>query len=174
MQTVFILREWQLSDKESLAEQANNINIWNNVRDTFPHPYTVADAEAFISANRKKGKPNPDFAIVVDGKAVGGVGIIPQPGVERHTAELGYWLGEDYWGKGIMSEAVKQMVAYAFDNFPLLKLYSHVFDFNTSSKKVLTKAGFELEAVLKKASIKNDRIVDCYYYSKFKEDVSAV
>jgi RimJ/RimL family protein N-acetyltransferase len=113
------------------------------------------------------GKPKPavDFAIVVDGKAVGGIGIVLQKDVERIGAEIGYWIGENYWNRGVMTEAVKQMVDYAFNHFPLQKIFAPVFDFNTASQKVLHKAGFECEAILKQAAIKNDKIIDLHYYS---------
>jgi RimJ/RimL family protein N-acetyltransferase len=165
--TAFELREWQLSDAASLAANANNINIWNNLRDIFPHPYSEKNGKLFIEEALAKPKPAVDLAIAVDGKAVGGIGIAPQEGVERVSAEIGYWLGEDYWNRGIMTEAVKQMAEYAFANFPLQKIYTPVFDFNAASIRVLQKAGFEREAVLKKAAIKNGKIVDLHYYSAF-------
>jgi len=166
----FELREWQLSDAASLAENANNISIWNNVRDYFPHPYSEEDGKQFIEMVLAKPKPTVDFAIVVCGKAVGGIGIVPQKDVERIGAEIGYWLGENYWNMGIMTAAVKQMVAYAFTHFPLQKVYAPVFDFNIASQKVLQKARFEREAILKQAAIKNGKIIDLHYYSFIKHD----
>jgi len=156
MNLSFELREWQLSDSVSLAENANNIRIWNSVRDYFPHLYSEEDGKQFIDAALGKPKPAVDLAIAIDGKAVGGVGIVPQQDVERISAEIGYWLGEQYWNKGMMTEAVRQMVVYAFTQFPLLKIYAPVFDFNIASQRVLQKVGFELEAILKKAAIKNN------------------
>ena len=164
----FELREWRLSDAASLAENANKINIWNNVRDYFPHPYSEEDGKQFINMVSGKPKPAVDFAIVLDGKAVGGIGIVPQKDVERISAEIGYWLGESYWNRGIVTEAVKQMVTYAFVNFPLQKIYAPVFDFNIASQKVLQKAGFECEAILKQAAVKNGKIIDLHYYSLLK------
>jgi RimJ/RimL family protein N-acetyltransferase len=166
--TNFILREWQMSDAFSLAENANNIHIWNNVRDYFPHPYSEEDGKQFIKMAMDKPKPAIDFAIVVDGKAVGGIGIVLQKDVERISAEIGYWLSEKYWSRGIMTGAVKQMITYTFTHFSLQKLYAPVFDFNTSSQKVLQKAGFEREAILKQAAIKNEKIIDLHYYSLLK------
>jgi RimJ/RimL family protein N-acetyltransferase len=113
--TIFELREWQSSDKYSLAENANNIHIWNNLRNYFPHPYTVKDGKTFIQRVKNKPKPATNLAIVVDEKAVGGVGIVLRTDVERITAELGYWLGENYWNKGIMTEAVKQDVEHTIE-----------------------------------------------------------
>ena len=168
MNANFLLREWQLSDKKSLAENANNINIWNNVRDYFPYPYSEKDGEVFIKTVLSNPKPAADMAIVIDGKAVGGVGIIPQDDVAKISAEIGYWLGESYWNRGIMTDAVKEMVAYVFAHFPLQKIYAPVFDFNIASQKVLQKAGFEREAVLKQAAVKNGKIIDLHYYSLIK------
>ncbi|MDR2130242.1 MAG: GNAT family N-acetyltransferase [Odoribacteraceae bacterium] len=164
----YVLREWRLSDVASLAENANNIAIWNNLRDYFPHPYTEADGRQFIEMVLVKQKPTTDMAIVIDGKAVGGIGLILQTDVERISAEMGYWLGENYWNRGIMTEAIKEMVDFAFTNFSLLKIYARVFDFNIASHKVLQKAGFEREAVLKQAAIKNGKIMDEHYYSLLK------
>ena len=164
----FILREWQMSDAASLAENANNINIWNNVRDYFPHPYSEKDGQEFIT-KVLNGEFGIQRAIVVEGQAVGGIGVFPQKDVERICAEIGYWLGEKYWNRGIMTEAVKQMVNEIFSNYPIYnKIISPVFDFNKASQKVLLNAGFEREAILKQAAIKNDRIVDLYYFSLFR------
>jgi len=165
----FILREWRLSDATSLAENANNINIWNNLRDALPHPYSEKDGREFIEMALSLPKPTTLLAIVVDGKAVGSIGIVLRTDVERICVELGYFIGESYWNKGIMTEAVKQMVTYAFTNFPYLrKIYATPFEFNIASQKVLQKAGFELEAILKQAAIKNGKIIDEHYYSLFK------
>jgi RimJ/RimL family protein N-acetyltransferase len=169
MSNNFILREWQLSDAASLAENANNINIWNNVRDYFPHPYSEQDGKDFITMCNAKPVPTLDFAIVIDGKAVGGIGIVPKTDVERTGAEVGYWLGEKYWNRGIMTEVVKEMTEYGFLHFPeLRKIYAPVFDFNAASQKVLKKAGFEHEAILKQAAIKNGKVIDLQYYSILK------
>jgi len=170
----FILREWSLSDKESLTENANNINIWNNVRDYFPSPYTIEDGEDFIKMILNKPKPSTDFTIEVDGKAVGGIGIVLNSDVERIAAEIGYWLGESYWNRGIMTEVVKEMIDYSFSNFPIKKLYASIFDFNKASQKVLEKAGFEKEAILKQSAIKNNRIIDLHYYGLIKSENSSL
>ena len=165
----FILREWLLSDAASLAENANNINIWNNLRDSFPHPYSEENGKEFIKMALSQPKPATLLAIVVDGKAVGSIGIFLHTDVERISAELGYFIGENYWNKGIMTEAIKEMVAYAFTNFPQLrKIYATPFDFNIASQKVLQKARFEREAILKQAAIKNNKIIDLHYYSLLK------
>ena len=168
MNSDFLLREWQLSDKKSLAENANNINIWNNVRDYFPHPYTESDAEQFIRMVLNKPKPLTDYAIEIDGQAAGGIGVVPQTDVSRITTEIGYWLGEKYWNRGIMTNAVKQMVEYTFEYFHATKIFATIFDFNIPSMRVLEKAGFVREAILKKSAIKNGKTIDLYYYGFFK------
>jgi len=167
--TNFILREWQISDAASLAENANNINIWNNLRDALPHPYSEKDGQDYIKMTLSQPKPATLFAIVVDGKAVGSIGIFLKTDVERITAELGYFIGEMYWNRGIMTNAIKEMVSYAFVNFPhLKKIYATPFAFNIASQKVLQKAGFEREAILKQAAIKNGEVVDLHYYGLLK------
>ncbi|MDR0796357.1 MAG: GNAT family N-acetyltransferase [Tannerella sp.] len=166
----FELRELRLSDAKSLAENANNILIWNNLYDAFPHPYSEEDGKKFIKLRLDKPDTSAHLAIVVDDKVVGGMSVTPQENANlRITAELGYFIGEKYWNKGIMTEAIKQMLAYAFGKFPhLRKIYATPFDFNIASHKVLQKAGFELEAILKQAAIKNNKIIDLHYYSLYK------
>jgi len=168
MPVEFELRRWLPDDAQSLAENANNIKIYNNLRDALPHPYSLEDARRFIEATLKKGLPATNFAIVVDKKAVGNIGIVVQEDVQRISAEMGYWLGENYWGKGIMPRAIRQMTDYVFANFEVVKIYAMPFDFNTASQKVLQKAGFEREAILKKAAVKNGKIADLHYYSVIK------
>jgi [ribosomal protein S5]-alanine N-acetyltransferase len=168
MQKNFTLRNWQHSDISSLSYNANNIKIWNNLRDYFPFPYTEQNAKEFIDMVAAKPEPITDFAIVVNYQAVGGIGIKLNTDIERITAEIGYWLGEEQWNKGIMTEAIREMVAYSFSNFSLEKIYAPVFQYNKASQKVLEKAGFLLEAILKKGAIKNNKVVDLYYYSIFR------
>ena len=169
MSVTFKLRDWSLSDCESLARHADNIRIWSNVRDVFPHPYTPNDAVVFISSVISKPRPAVDRAIDINGEAVGGIGLVMQQDVERISAEIGYWLSENFWNKGIMTEAVKQMAEYAFTCFPLSKLFAPVYEHNLASMKVLEKAGFEKEGVLKKAAIKNGIVIDLHYYGLIKK-----
>ncbi|WP_321480303.1 GNAT family protein [uncultured Bacteroides sp.] len=164
----YVLRGLTLRDASSIAEQINNIKIWNNLRDGLPYPYTEADAREFIYLAKEKDLL-VDFAIVVSGKAVGVISLILGRDVERISAEIGYWLGEEYWGNGIMSRAVKEVVEYAFEKLSLHKVFATVFSFNVASMKVLEKAGFTKEAVLKSAFIKNGKIIDCHYYSIIKK-----
>lgn len=149
------LRVWTPEDIPSLTFHINNINIWNNTRDGLPHPYTEEDAENFIKMNMEHEGPAENFAIDIDGKAVGGVGFVMGSDVERISAEIGYWLGEQYWGRGIMTSAVQEAVKYAFETLPVMRIYAGVFEYNIPSMKVLEKAGFKKEAILRKAVIKN-------------------
>ena len=165
----FILRKWSLDDAPSLAHYANNHHIARNLRDRFPHPYTEIDAMAFLNAVLEKPDPVCDFAIEIDGHAVGGIGIVPQNDVERTSVEIGYWLGEEYWNRGIMTDAVKEMVRYAFSHFEIVKIFAPVFEFNTASKRVLEKAGFQLEGILRQAAVKEGKIIDLHYYGRIKD-----
>lgn len=159
----FILRKWQKGDEASLTENANNPKIWTNVRDYFPSPYTLTDAYEWINFVQNE---KCHFAIEVGGKAVGGIGVIFQQDVARSNVEIGYWLGEAYWGKGIASAAVAQMVEYVFSTYPEIhRIFAGVFQYNTASMRVLEKAGFEQEAVLKEAVIKNNQLWDEHIFA---------
>lgn len=164
----FLLRAWTFDDITSLAKNINNIHIWNNVRDGLPYPYTERDAEEYIGMTLNKAYVQ-DFAIVVDGKAVGGVGIIPLNDVERYSAELGYWIGEDYWNRGIMGEAIRQVVDYVFRETDIIRLFASVYEFNLASMRVLEKAGFTRQAVLRKAAVKNGKVIDMHYFDIVKD-----
>ncbi|MDH6357109.1 GNAT family N-acetyltransferase [Parabacteroides sp. PF5-9] len=159
----FEIRPWKLEDAESLSEQANNVNIWNNVRDGFPHPYTKKNGKAFIKECLKRSFPL-DYAIVVDGKAVGGVGFILQSDVERYNAELGYWIGEAYWNKGIITEAVRAAIRIVFQETDIARIYACAYAYNTASMRVMEKNGFRKVGVMEKAAFKNGAFVDFHYY----------
>lgn len=159
-----VVRPWRHGDEESLARHANNRKIWLNLRDGFPHPYTLADAERWIGVATARD-PQTNFAIVVDGQAAGGIGLILKDDVERRTAEIGFWLGEAYWGKGIMTAAVRAVGDYAFATFDLVRLVGYVFQGNTGSMRVLEKAGCTCEAVLRKAATKDGRTIDLFLYA---------
>ncbi len=167
----FVLRPWQEGDEASLAAYANNHKIWVNVRDRFPHPYTLEDAELWVRiANADHTMLN--VAIETENKAVGGVGIIFKQDVYHRTAEIGYWLGEQYWNRGITSRAVKAMSEYIFDSpqFNICRMYAGIFEYNTASARVLEKAGFHLEARLQKSVTKDGNTVDELIYAKLKEN----
>jgi [ribosomal protein S5]-alanine N-acetyltransferase len=165
---LFHLRPYRDGDEASLANHANNYQVWRNVRDAFPYPYTLEDAKQWIALCKTETKPTV-FAIDIDGQVVGGVGIVLQKDVFRKNAEIGYWLGETFWGKGIATEAVKELTQYAFKHFDIERLYAGVFEYNPASMRVLEKAGFHLEAVHKKNICKENQLYNEHLYVIFKQ-----
>ncbi len=159
-----IVRNYRPGDELSLVHAANNRKLWRNLRDRFPHPYTMDDAVWWVQG-ASAGYPVTDFAIEVDGAAVGGVGFILRDDVYTGTAEIGYWLGEDYWGRGIVTEAVRAMTDYAFGAFRLHRIYAEVFEWNPASMRVLEKCGYEREGRLRKSVTKEGEIIDAFLYA---------
>lgn len=143
---------------------ANNANIARNLRDRFPHPYTLRDAKAFIHSSAS-ARPHVSFAIVVDSEAAGGIGISAGSDVERFSAEIGYWLGEPFWGRGIAAEAVRLVSAYAFDRCGLLRIFALPFAENRQSLRVLEKAGYTCEAILRSSAVKHGAVRDQALYA---------
>ncbi|HUF35106.1 MAG TPA: GNAT family protein [Gemmatimonadales bacterium] len=161
------IRSWRPDDAASLARHANNRKIWLNVRDHFPHPYTLAHAETWIGRERE-AIPETQFALEVDGEAAGGVGVFLQQDVARRSAELGYWLGEAHWGRGIMTDVVRRFTAQAFETYDLLRIYALVFEWNPGSCRVLERAGFVLEGRLRQAVVKDGRVLDQFLYAALR------
>jgi [ribosomal protein S5]-alanine N-acetyltransferase len=153
------LRPWRVGDEASLVRHANNRSVSRNLRDRFPYPYTAADAQAWI-AGATAELPPCNFAIVVEGAAVGGIGLERGEDVFRRSAEVGYWLGEPYWGRGIATEAVRAITEYAFTTFDLCRLHAHVFEWNPASMRVLEKAGYTLESRARRAVTKDGQTID--------------
>jgi RimJ/RimL family protein N-acetyltransferase len=162
-----LLRRWRDGDQAALVRHANNRNVWINLRDRFPHPYTAADAERWIRALEHLG-PDPQFAIEVDGEAVGGIGLDPGQDVACRSAEIGYWLGEPLWGRGIMSEAVVAVTAWGFARLDLCRIWASVFEWNLGSMRVLEKAGYQLEGRLRQSVTKAGRTIDQLLYARLK------
>lgn len=160
----FHLRPWAIEDVDSLVKFANNYNIAKNLMDVFPHPYTAEDGNAFIEMV-SKNSPENIFAIEVNSEAAGAIGLHPQNDVYRKNAELGYWLAEPYWGKGIITNAIIQMVDYGFKNFDINRIYARPFGYNIASQRALEKAGFTLEARLEKTIFKSGEYIDELIYS---------
>ena len=159
-----LLRPWKPDDISSLVKYANNWNIAKFLTNKFPHPYTEKDAKAFIEfANQDN--PVHIFAIELDGEAIGGIGIHPQHDIHIKNAELGYWLAEPFWGKGIISKAVNQIIDFAFKSYDIDRLYASVFGSNIGSQKVLKKNHFEQEAIFVKTVFKKDRYEDELFFS---------
>jgi len=161
------IRSLRYADRERLARLANNKKIWLNVRDMFPHPYTLKDAEKFIDSVKQQDLQTI-FAIEYDYKFVGAIGLVLQQDVYRKSAEIGYWIGEPYWNKGIATVALQLVSEYGFNALNLEKLFAGVFEGNEGSKKVLEKCGFQLEGVARKAVFKNKKLIDEFRYGKIK------
>lgn len=160
----FKLRPWDISDLDSLVKYANNQNVAKNMTDKFAFPYTENHGKVFIEfAN--KDNPIHIFAIEAEGEAIGSIGIHPQEDIRRKNAELGYWLAEPFWNKGIMSSAIREMVNFAFETYTIERVFAIAFGTNKASQKVLEKNGFMLEAVLKETIIKNEEFLDEWIYT---------
>jgi len=160
-----IVRDWRDSDRESLVHFANNRRIWRNLKDRFPHPYTDADAKAWIALARA----NPDlagWAIEVEGLAAGCIGLQPLSDVHARSAHIGYWLGEPFWGRGIVTAAVRAVSELALGQLGYLRLEAPVFAWNPASMRVLEKCGFVREGVMKKSAFKDGEVIDCVLYAR--------
>lgn len=158
------LKDFSAVSPVALQQLANNSKIAKNLRDAFPHPYTINDAQAFlelVSQNRM----GYVFAIYDDETFIGVGSVVPQADVYHNSAEIGYWLGEPFWHKGYATEAVKLLTRYVFDKLNLIRIYAGVFAGNTASMKVLEKAGYRLEAVLQSSVTKYGKVMDQHSYS---------
>jgi RimJ/RimL family protein N-acetyltransferase len=158
------VRSWRWDDRESIVRHANNRKVWINLRDRFPHPYTLGDADRWL---RLVGQMRPEthFAIAVGGPAVGGIGITLLGDVHRRSGEMGYWLGEEFWGRGIATAAVRAVTRYAFSTYDLCRIHAAVFEWNPASMRVLEKAGYVLEGRLRQSVTKDGRTIDQFLYA---------
>ena len=161
------IRPWRTSDLESLVLHADNPRIAANLRDVFPSPYTRADGEAWLAMTDAH---RTNFAIEVDGAAVGGIGLRLGDDVHRRTAEIGYWIGEACWGRGIVTEAVGALTSWGIEHFDLVRVDAHVFAPNVGSARVLEKNGYVLEGRLRKRVEKRGEILDSLVYAFVVED----
>ncbi len=158
----FLLRPWKKGDEESLAENANNVKVWRNLTNLFPHPYTKKDAKDWIKRCQKKKEKKTKFAIIIDGKAVGAIGFdLKEKGsMKIKSATIGYWLGEIFWGRGIVTKALKLVTDYIFKNFDIFRVQAKVLESNAASCRVLEKAGYKLEGRLRKHIFKEGKLMD--------------
>jgi RimJ/RimL family protein N-acetyltransferase len=156
------------ADNIAIAELANNREVWDNLTDIMPHPYTVADANSFINM-ALNSEDQKIFAIEFQGVLAGIIGLHGHPGILRLTAEIGYWLGKPFWKKGIATKAVLLLTHYGITRLGLVRIYANVYDFNKASQRVLEKAGYRFEGIARKAVIKNGIILDDYRYSFLDE-----
>ena len=166
------IRKWELSDAKDMAAALSNKKVQDNLRDGLPYPYTEQDGKEFISAMLSADESETfAFAITVDNMVIGSIGIFRQGNIHRQTAELGYYIAEEYWGKGIMTEAVKQICEYVFANSDIIRIYAEPFAYNIASCRALEKAGFQYEGTLRSNAVKNGKVIDMKMYSLLKEEI---
>ncbi len=161
----FSIRPVHKDDAESIAKHANNYNIWKHLRDYFPHPYTLQHAEAFIAETMQQDPPW-NFVIATKNEAIGCIGLNPQQDVHRYTAEIGFWLAERFWGRGIMTEAVAAFSDLALKSWGLKRIFAGVFANNVASIRVMEKAGFEREGVMRASVFKERLLLDQVLFAK--------
>ncbi len=166
------IREWQLSDAADLATAISNKKIQNNLRDGLPYSYTKQDGAHFISDMLSVDENETfAFAITIDNKVIGSIGVFRQGNIHRLTAELGYYIAEEYWGRGIMTEDVRQICEYVFDKSDIIRIYAEPFAYNIASCRVLEKVGFQYEGTLRNNAVKNGKIIDMKMYSLLKAEI---
>jgi RimJ/RimL family protein N-acetyltransferase len=163
-----LLRPWDPGDRASLLRHANNRNIWRNLRDHFPHPYDAAAADGWLAVTATGNPPEGIWAIDVGGEAVGCLAVERQSDINRGSAEVGYWLSESLWGRGIISAALPIATEHALAQPDLWRLYAPVFPWNPASMRVLEKAGFRREAILHQAGFKDGTVIDEVVYSRVR------
>jgi RimJ/RimL family protein N-acetyltransferase len=161
------VRPWRKDDLDALLRYANNPKIASNLRDQFPHPYTRRDASDYLSFVQAMDVPT-SFAVEHEGEAVGGIGFKLGTDIARLSAEMGYWLGEPYWGRGWMTRAVQAASEWALDDYKLTRVFAMVFSHNVGSIRVLEKAGFEREGIMRRSAIKNGVVLDQVLYAKVR------
>jgi RimJ/RimL family protein N-acetyltransferase len=164
-----VLRPWRRGDEEALVRHANNRNVWRNLTDRFPHPYTAGDARAWVRQCTTREGPPCHLAITLDGDPIGGTGFERLTDLARLTAEIGYWLGEAHWGRGLATEALGLTTAYAFAQFDFVRLQAGVLAWNPRSRRVLEKAGYALEARLERAVYKDGAVIDSWLYVRLRD-----
>jgi RimJ/RimL family protein N-acetyltransferase len=162
-----IVRNWRAEDLHSLVHYANNRKVSINLRDRFPHPYREVDGREFLASVVGRGESTV-WAIEIDRQAVGGIGIVTLTDVERISAEIGYWLGEPYWNRGVMTDAVAAVTAECFRRFDLRRIFALPFADNTGSIRVLEKAGYVLEGRMRQSAIKDGVVRDQLMYAAYK------
>lgn len=162
------IRHLKLSDKAELAKLANNKKVWDNLRDYIPYPYRESDAEFFIDLTNKE-EPKQTFGIEYKGKLSGVIGLVMQKDVYQKSAEIGYWIGEPFWGNGIATSVVELITKYGFDTLDLNRIFTGVFEYNIASMRVLEKNGYKKEGIFKNAILKNDKVYDEHRFYKLNE-----
>ena len=167
-----VIRRWRVSDQERLAEMLSNPKVLDNLRDGLPYPYTPADGETYIRSMLAADEDKTfAFAITVDDRAIGSIGVFRRENIHFRTAELGYYIGEPYWGKGYATSAVKQVCRYVFDHTDILRIFAEPFARNAASCRVLEKCGFTREGLVRQGKF-NQVYCDYYLYGLLKEDLT--
>lgn len=166
------IRKWELSDANEISVALSNTRVQDNLRDGLPYPYTEQDGVNYISAMLSADENETfAFAIIADGKMIGSIGVFRQGNIHRQTAELGYYIAEEYWGRGIMTAAVKQICEYVFGKSDIIRIYAEPFVYNIASCRVLEKAGFQYEGTLRSNAVKNGKVIDMNMYSLLKTEL---
>lgn len=167
----FTLRPWQMEDAPAIVPYADDPLVARNLRDVFPNPYALADAEEFVrDCAAREGKGQLCRAILVEGRPVGSIGLFRGSDVYRRSAELGYWLGRPFWGQGIMTAAVKEMCALGFGTWDIVRIHAKPYARNTGSRRVLEKAGFALEGIQRQSVFKEGAFLDDCIYAVLREE----
>jgi len=163
------IRPWRGGDAASLVRHADDREVWRNLRDRFPHPYTPADAETWLAWVAQQELPT-HWAIEVEGEAGGGIGFTIGEDVHARVAEIGYWLGRRFWGRGIATEALRAVTEHAFAAHDLLRVEAHCFAWNAASLRVLEKAGYVREACLRQAVVKDGEVTDLIIHAVLRPE----
>ena len=163
-----LLRPFGAADAESLAHHGNDHDVWRNLRDRFPHPYTLADAESYL-AHFASHPVLTSFAIVIDDKAIGGISLRLGDDIARQSAEVAYWIGREFWGRGMMVDAVRAATGHAFDALGLVRVFALPFATTTRSVRVLEKAGYVLEGVMRQSAVKEGVLLDQFLYAAYSD-----
>ena len=168
---VYSIRKWKLDDAADISKVLNNTKIIENLRDGIPYPYTVKDAEEFIAAMLSSDENKTyAFAITADDKVIGSIGVFRCDNIHFRTAEMGYYIAEPFWGKGIGTIAVKKVCDYIFEKTNIIRIFSEPFSYNIASCRVLEKAGFTYEGTLRKNAVKNNKVIDMKMYSLIRNE----
>ena len=163
-----VLRPLELTDAPALAKHADNRAVWSNMADIFPHPYTRDDADRWLTKVVNETPPT-NFAITVNDEVVGVIGFESEPHPRKHCAKIGYWLGQDYWGRGIATEALRAVTEHAFAHHEVRRLHAHVFSWNAASMRVLEKCGYRREGWFRQSVVKDGKLVDQAFYAKLRD-----
>ncbi len=164
------IRHWRMEDALELAQALNNRRILDNLRDGLPFPYTVEDAKKYIAAMLDADKNSTfAFAITVEDKVVGSIGVFRKDNIHVQTAEMGYYIAEPYWGQRLGTSAVRQVCDYIFASTDIIRIFAEPFAHNLASCRILEKSEFVCEGTLRKNAVKNGKVLDMKLYARVKD-----